>query len=135
MGNAYESKDIAIRIKELLKLRNKKQKEMYISLGISDRTLDNYKNSMPKADNLALIADYLNCSVDYLLGRTDNPSISGNNINNVDTTINGTQANIIQNNNTDLDEIKTVLLNLPSSKRHRAIADMLDLLEEKYIEK
>lgn len=84
--------------------------------------------------SLAKIADYLDCSVDYLLGRTDNPSINGNNINNVDTTINGTQANIIQNNNTDLDEIKTILSGLSNSKRHRAIADMLDLLEE-YIEK
>jgi len=26
--------------------------------------------------NLARIADYLNCSVDYLLGRTDNPEIN-----------------------------------------------------------
>ena len=31
------------------------------------------RGSMPKADNLAKIADYLDCSVDYLLGRTDNP--------------------------------------------------------------
>ena len=69
--NAYKSNDVAIRIKEILKNRNIKQKEMYNTLGISDRTLDNYKTSMPKADNLAKIADYLDCSVDYLLGRTD----------------------------------------------------------------
>ena len=69
--NAYTSNDVAIRIKEILKNRNIKQKEMYNTLGISDRTLDNYKTSMPKADNLAKIADYLDCSVDYLLGRTE----------------------------------------------------------------
>ena len=69
--NAYKSNDVAIRIKEILKNRNIKQKEMYNTLGISDRTLDNYKTSMPKADNLAKIADYLDCSVDYLLGRKD----------------------------------------------------------------
>ena len=34
------------------------------------------RNSMPKADNLAKIADYLNVSVDYLLGRTNNPDIN-----------------------------------------------------------
>ena len=28
------------------------------------------------AINLARIADYLDCSVDYLLGRTDNPEIN-----------------------------------------------------------
>lgn len=33
------------------------------------------KTSMPKADNLAKIADYLDCSVDYLLGRTDIPQV------------------------------------------------------------
>ena len=69
--NAYKSNDVAIRIKEILKNRNIKQKEMYNTLGISDRTLDNYKTSMPKADNLAKIADNLDCSVDYLLGSTD----------------------------------------------------------------
>ena len=80
------------------------------------------------------IANYFDCSVDYLLGRTDNPTVSGNNISNFDTTINGTQANIIQGAETDLDEIKVALSKLTSSNRHRAIADMLDLLE-KYIEK
>ena len=87
-----------------------------------------------KARNLFAIAEVLNCSVDYLLGRTDNPTVSGNNISNFDTTINGTQANIIQGAETDLDEIKVALSKLTSSNRHRAIADMLDLLE-KYIEK
>lgn len=40
------------------------------------------------------IANYLNCSADYLLGRTDNPSIT-NSIRNTNTTVNGTQANVI----------------------------------------
>lgn len=34
-----------------------------------------------KARNLFAIAEVLNCSVDYLLGRTDNPTVSGNYIN------------------------------------------------------
>ena len=28
------------------------------------------------AQNLVIVADYLGCSVDYLLGRTDNPEIN-----------------------------------------------------------
>lgn len=32
---------------------------------------------MPRLENICKIADYLNCSVDYLLGRTDNPELSG----------------------------------------------------------
>ena len=43
---------------------------------VSSYTMANLKTSMPKADTLAKIADYLNCSVDYLLGRTDNPEIN-----------------------------------------------------------
>lgn len=87
-----------------------------------------------KARNLFAIAEVLNCSVDYLLGRTDNPTVSGNNISNVKTTITGTQANVIQETDTDLYEIKAILSKLSNSKRHRAIADIIDLLEEKYQE-
>lgn len=86
-----------------------------------------------KARNLFAIAEVLDCSVDYLLGRTDNPTVSGNNISNVKTTITGTQANVIQETDTDLYEIKAILSKLSNSKRHRAIADVLDLLEEEYI--
>ena len=32
------------------------------------------KEKAPSADKLEQIADYLDCSVDYLLGRTDNPN-------------------------------------------------------------
>ena len=35
-----------------------------------------YNGSMVKGDSLARIADYLDCSVDYLLGRTDNPEVN-----------------------------------------------------------
>ena len=31
---------------------------------------------LPRAEALARIADYLDCSVDYLLGRTDNPDVN-----------------------------------------------------------
>ena len=31
------------------------------------------KGSMPSADKFMALADYLDCSVDYLLGRTDVP--------------------------------------------------------------
>ena len=36
-----------------------------------------FETSMPKADNLAKIADVLGCSVDYLLGRSDRVSLDG----------------------------------------------------------
>lgn len=49
---------------------------MFFTIGLGQNTMANLKTSMPKADNLAKIADYLNCSVDYLLSRTDNPEIN-----------------------------------------------------------
>lgn len=46
--------------------------------GISQGLMSEYKNGikMPTIINLTKIADYLDCSVDYLLGRTDNPNIN-----------------------------------------------------------
>ena len=46
--------------------------------GISQGLMNEYKNGikLPTIQNLVKIADYLDCSVDYLLGRTDNPEIN-----------------------------------------------------------
>ena len=73
----YNSQDIANRIK----LRAKEQ-GYSISAVLSACELG--KNTVVKIAqgtdiltlNLARIADYLDCSVDYLLGRTDNPEIN-----------------------------------------------------------
>lgn len=67
----YISSDIAQRIKDLAKEQNKSVKEILNNSGLGFNTMSNMKSSMPKADSLARIADQLNCSVDYLLGRTD----------------------------------------------------------------
>lgn len=42
-------------------------------LGISSGVISKWKNegTLPNGENLIKLADYLNCSVDYLLGRTD----------------------------------------------------------------
>ena len=71
----YNSKDIALRIKLLAKQKNIAISEMLEKIGLSKNTMNNFKTSIPKADNLAKIADYLNCSVDYLLGRTYDPNL------------------------------------------------------------
>lgn len=73
----YNSQDIANRIK----LRAKNQ-GCSISSVLSACELG--KNTVSKINqgtdiltlNFAKIADYLGCSVDYLLGRTDNPEIN-----------------------------------------------------------
>lgn len=44
-------------------------------LGLSSATATNWKKgSIPSGDVLIKIADYFNCSVDYLLGRVDTPN-------------------------------------------------------------
>ena len=67
--------------------------------GISQGLCNEYKNGIktPTIENLIKIADYLDCSVDYLLGRTDTPNGTYT-INNQNTTVSGTQANVINHN-------------------------------------
>lgn len=49
-------------------------KETNISQGL----MNEYKNGIkvPTIENLIKIADYLDVSIDYLVGRTDNPEIN-----------------------------------------------------------
>ena len=72
----YVSSDIAIRIKTLAKAKGVSVKKLLEDVGLGYNTMSNLKTSMPKADNLARIADYLDCSMDYLLGRTDVPEVN-----------------------------------------------------------
>ena len=69
----YDSADVAARIKSLAKLKKITVKQLLADAGLSYNMMTMMRTSMPKADNLAKLADYLDCSVDYLLGRTDDP--------------------------------------------------------------
>lgn len=69
----YNSANVAERIKTLSKSKGIPIKKLLGDVGLGFNTMANMKTSMPKSDNLARIADYLDCSVDYLLGRTDDP--------------------------------------------------------------
>lgn len=73
----YESNKVAENIKRTAKTSNVQLKDMLLDLHLNKNTLSNmYNGSMLKGDSLAYIADYLGCSVDYLLGRTDNPEVN-----------------------------------------------------------
>ena len=83
--------------------------------GISQGLMNEYKlgKKLPTLQNIQKIADYLGCSVDYLLGRTDNPNISAEAYIGGDN--NGVQAiksgDVTFNNNTEKqDEMETELL-------------------------
>lgn len=73
----YNSQEIANRIKMRAKEQNISLKEMLSSCGLGINTVSKIgKGTDILTLNFAKIADYLGCSVDYLLGRTDNPEVN-----------------------------------------------------------
>lgn len=74
----YDTVLTAERIKAVVKTKGTTVKVLLDECGLNKNVLSTMlsRGSMPKADNLAKIADYLDCSVDYLLGRTDNPEVN-----------------------------------------------------------
>ena len=64
------------RILNILKKRNIVPNHVATAIGISDSLFSKWRvkpSSKVSSEILVAIADYLDCSVDYLLGRTDNP--------------------------------------------------------------
>ena len=64
------------KIKELAKSRGISLAKLEKSLGYSTNYFYTLKTKTPNSDRLQEIADYFHVSTDYLLGRTDNPSVA-----------------------------------------------------------
>ena len=67
------------RILKILEERNVTGYRLSKETGISNSLLSKWKekpSSKVSSSILVSIADYLDCSVDYLLGRTDNPEVN-----------------------------------------------------------
>lgn len=66
--------NIGERILELRKQFNLSQKELAERTGITEASLSRYENNLrePKAEIITRISEVLECSTDYLLGRTNN---------------------------------------------------------------
>lgn len=64
------------RIKELAKKQGLSLNQVEEKLGYSKNTLYSLKRQKASAERLKEIADFFNVSMDYLLGRTDNPNIA-----------------------------------------------------------
>ena len=67
-----------MRLKELRKSRGISQQRLAIELNTTQNTISRYETGEREADyaTLIAIADYFNVSIDYLLGRTENPNIN-----------------------------------------------------------
>lgn len=71
-------KIISERLRLLRIQQDKSQASIATAIGISDANYQKYEygTRIPAAESLIKLADYFGVSVDYLLGRTDNPEIN-----------------------------------------------------------
>ncbi len=69
---------LSARIKEQCKINKIAIKTLLEQCDMNRNTIYDLekKGAFPSSDRLSRIADYLNCSVDYLLGRTDAPEVN-----------------------------------------------------------
>lgn len=112
----YSPQITVVRIKELSNSNSLTLKQINETCGLNKNTINLSANSKTGLNAKALfdISDCLNCSVDYLLGKTENPNmiadayISGDN--------NGIQANVntgnltVSNGEPKLEEMEAQLL-------------------------
>ena len=104
------------RLKELREEKNITQVRMGIELRVSQETISGYEigKAMPPADMLVKLADILDTSVDYILGRTDNRYFN-------------------KLNKSDLSEQELELLlnfrKLPQNKKERLIGFLIGIKE------
>lgn len=65
----------SVRARELRRSKNLTQKQIASIFGVSEILWRKYEagDRVPTLDGLIAIADYFGVSIDYLVGRTDNP--------------------------------------------------------------
>ena len=63
-------------LKELRKIKGVTQKQLAIDIGASERGIQQYElgERKPTYDMLIALADFFDVSLDYLVGRSDDPS-------------------------------------------------------------
>ena len=66
-----------MRLKEIRRNKGISQLKLAMDLNTSQNTISRYETGErePGINELIKIADYFNVSIDYLVGRTDNPKI------------------------------------------------------------
>ncbi len=67
-----------MRLRELRKERGISQLKLAMDLYLNQNSISRYESGEREADyaTLILIADYFDVSIDYLLNRTDNPTMN-----------------------------------------------------------
>lgn len=73
----YNSQNLVQRIKNRAKERDVLIRDMLTDCGLNINAISQISDKKGLSSfSLARIADYLDCSVDYLLGRTGNPEVN-----------------------------------------------------------
>lgn len=73
----YNLQLIEERIMSIAVSKELSKNKLLINAGLNKSVFDNMKKGqIPSVDKIHKIADYLDCSVDYLLGRTDKPEVN-----------------------------------------------------------
>lgn len=67
-----------MKLREIRKKKNISQLKLALDLNMSQNTISRYETGErePGIKEIILIADYFDVSIDYLVGRTDNPKIN-----------------------------------------------------------
>lgn len=70
--------NFSMRLKNLRVERNLTQKQVYEAIGLSSLGYQRYEYGQrePAFQKLLALADFFNVSIDYLVGRTDNPEVN-----------------------------------------------------------
>lgn len=104
------------RLKQLRETKNMTQVRLGIELGVSQETISGYEigKAAPPADMLVKLADILDTSVDYILGRTDNR-----------------YSNRLNKSDLSEQELELILIfrKLPQNKKERAMGFLIGLEE------
>lgn len=120
------------RIQKIIKKRKLVQKNVLAECGLSENTLKSMTDGRGMASfNLARIADYLNVSVDYLLGRTDDPELKS--VSNVIKIKDDNAHNISTGkaSSEDIDEVVEMLKGLTLVQRSEVILMINKMNENK----
>lgn len=74
----FTSSQVAERIKKTAHDQGFLVKDILVTCQLNKNTLSSMKSGgyFPRMEAIVAIAEQLDCSVDYLLGRTDNPEIN-----------------------------------------------------------
>lgn len=110
----YNSQEVAMQIKTMAKDRNIPLGKLLDNCGLSKNALSTMQSRgyLPRVENLVKIADGLECSLDYLLGRDGENKITMSNIGNNNNIIghNGTIKHFVEN--TAQTKLETDMLNI-----------------------